>query len=228
MSYVIATSRPWYEGMARHLADSTGQEFGLITDPAELVAAHLDQWSPRYVFLPHWSYRVPADIYERYECVIFHMTDVPYGRGGSPLQNLIVRGHDSTCMSAIRCVEQMDAGPVYMKRALSLAGSAREVFDRAGTLIEEMILEIIRVNPDPVPQVGEPVLFQRRTPRDGNLELAGTLREAYDYIRMLDADGYPSAFLETPTLRFEFDQASFDGEELVTRVQVKRRDPNDA
>ncbi len=27
----------------------------------------------------------------KFECVCFHMTDVPYGRGGSPLQNLIIR-----------------------------------------------------------------------------------------------------------------------------------------
>ena len=29
------------------------------------------------------------------------MTDLPYGRGGSPLQNLIIRGFESTKISAI-------------------------------------------------------------------------------------------------------------------------------
>jgi len=32
------------------------------------------------------------EIFENYEIILFHMTDLPYGRGGSPLQNLIVRG----------------------------------------------------------------------------------------------------------------------------------------
>ena len=31
------------------------------------------------------------EIHENYKCIIFHMTDLPFGRGGSPLQNLISR-----------------------------------------------------------------------------------------------------------------------------------------
>ena len=71
---------------------------------------------PRYVFFPHWSWKVPDDILGATECVCFHMTDVPFGRGGSPLQNLIVRGHTETRVSALRMVSEPDAGPVYMKR----------------------------------------------------------------------------------------------------------------
>ncbi len=37
-----------------------------------------------------------------------HMTDVPYGRGGSPLQNLIARGHTSTKLTAMRMTAEVD------------------------------------------------------------------------------------------------------------------------
>ena len=47
------------------------------------------------------------------------MTDLPYGRGGSPLQNLIVRGHKHTMISAIKCVKELDAGPIYLKKPLT-------------------------------------------------------------------------------------------------------------
>jgi hypothetical protein len=57
------------------------------------------------------------------------MSDVPYGRGGSPLQNLIVRGHRETKISELRMVADMDAGPVYRKEYLSLDGSARAIFE---------------------------------------------------------------------------------------------------
>ena len=75
--------------------------------------------STRYIFFLHWSLRVPKKIYASYECVC-HMTDVPYGRGGTPLQNLILRGHSQTKLSALRMVDEMDAGPVYTKKSLSL------------------------------------------------------------------------------------------------------------
>ena len=50
---------------------------------------------------------------KRYDCVIFHMTDLPYGRGGSPLQNLIIRGYKKTNVVSNKCVGEVDAGPIY-------------------------------------------------------------------------------------------------------------------
>jgi methionyl-tRNA formyltransferase len=63
-----------------------------VTDPGDLAVEMLAALDPRYVFFPHWSHRIDSAIFERFECVIFHMTDLPFGRGGSPLQNLIARG----------------------------------------------------------------------------------------------------------------------------------------
>ena len=66
------------------------------------------------------------EIIKRFECVCFHMADVPYGRGGSPLQNLIARGHRETKLTALRMVEDFDAGPVYSKMPLCLYHELRE------------------------------------------------------------------------------------------------------
>ena len=113
------------------------------------------------------------------------MAHLPYGRGGSPLQNLIVRGHERTMISAIRCVEEMDAGPVYMKRELSLHGSAEEIYLRASRIIGQMMLEIVEEQPVPQPQQGRAVFFERRHPADSDLSQVTSLKEAYDLIRML-------------------------------------------
>ena len=43
------------------------------------------------------------------------MTDLPYGRGGSPLQNLIKKNHKSTMLSAIECQDNLDSGDIYLK-----------------------------------------------------------------------------------------------------------------
>ena len=52
------------------------------------------------------------------------MTDLPFGRGGSPLENLILRGHTSTVISAIKCAPELDSGDIYLQKPLSLYGSA--------------------------------------------------------------------------------------------------------
>lgn len=59
-----------------------------------------------------------------YKCVCFHMTDDSCGRGGLPLQNLLVRGHAETMLVELRMTAGTDARPVYAKRPLSLEGAA--------------------------------------------------------------------------------------------------------
>ena len=151
------------------------------------------------------------------------MTDLPFGRGGSPLQNLIVRGISETKISALRCVKEVDAGPIYMKRPLSLQGTAQDIYVRASAIIEDMIVSIIEKKPDPQDQTGEVVLFKRRKERDGSLSQLKTLEQVYDHIRMLDAEGYPNAFIETDKLHFEFKNASIKSDYILADVMIMRK-----
>lgn len=217
---ILASSRPWNQGMVRSLAERTGHRFELISDSQELTAERLASVNPRYVFFPHWSRRIDSSIYSHFECVIFHMTDLPFGRGGSPLQNLIARGVYETKISALRCVEEMDAGPIYMKQPLSLQGSAEEIYLRASQVIEDMIVEILDKQPIPVPQEGDPTAFKRRTPDQGNLATARSLQDVFDLIRMLDAEGYPHAFVEVGSYRLEFTRASRKTDHVVADVRI--------
>lgn len=225
MNYLIAAHHQWNEGMAGSLSERTGQYFEQISHKNELEADLLSRLSPRYIFFPHWSHIIPESVFARYESVIFHMTDVPFGRGGSPLQNLITRGIYETQISALRCERNFDAGPVYLKTPLSLYGSAEEIYIRARGLVEDMIAEIVRNEPTPTLQEGEIVTFPRRKPEQGNLADVRGLDQAFDHIRMLDAEGYPHAFIEAGNLRFEFTRAArrTDGVYADVRIlEIKR------
>jgi len=191
-----------------------------------MAAERLAELEPRYVFFPHWSYRIPRAIYEAHECVIFHMTDLPFGRGGSPLQNLILRGHTETVVTALRCVKEIDAGPVYLKRPLSLFGTAEEIFLRAAEVMENMIVEIVETAPVPLPQEGEPVAFKRLGSEAGDLNQAESLEAAFDRIRMLDAEGYPPAYIEAGGFRLEFRRPSRHADHLESDVTIKRIERN--
>ncbi|MDZ4855245.1 MAG: hypothetical protein SGJ26_10395 [Nitrospirota bacterium] len=141
------------------------------------------------------------------------------------MQNLIVRGISETKISALRCVEEMDAGPIYLKKPLSLHGSAEEIYLRAAGVIEDMIVEILNKQPDPVPQEGEPTIFKRRKPEQSNLAGISTLEGAFDLIRMLDADGYPPAFLEIGPFKLEFTRASRKTDQVVSDVRITLANP---
>ncbi len=223
MLHVIAASRQGYEDFPARLNDLTGHEYVFIGKNTELTKKYLESLRPRYVFFPHWSYLIPAEIFHNFECVIFHMADVPFGRGGSPLQNLVSKGVYETKISALRCVEELDAGPVYFKRDLCLNGTAEEIFIRASKVIQEMIVEIVLSNPEPQPQEGDVVVFKRRSPEESDISQLVKLEDAFDYIRMLDADGYPPAFIETQHFRLEFSRASLKSDYIMADVKIFRK-----
>ena len=113
---------------------------------------------------------------------------------------------------------------MYLKRELSLDGNATEIFQRASSIIQSMIREIIDQDIKPIGQDGVPVLFKRRTPSESNLADVKSKEEAYDYIRMLDAEGYPHAFLETENLRFEFTEAIIsENGQLKANVRIFKK-----
>jgi len=223
MSFLLADSRQWRPQMAENLELRTGKRFHRLTSPEELTAENVCALQIERAFFPHWSHRIPETIFTKIDCVIFHMTDLPFGRGGSPLQNLIVRSIRQTKICALRCVAELDAGPVYLRRPLSLDGSAQEIYVAASAIIEDMIVEIVQRRPQPVPQTGTPTVFKRRQPADGDIAALCELKKVYDFIRMLDADGYPRAFLETDGLRLEFSRARLSGEQVMAEVTITRK-----
>lgn len=116
---IVATVKSWNIREAVEFSDSNpGIKVKIITDKNDLTYEKVSKFNPRYIFFPHWSWIIPKNIFDNFECIIFHMTDVPFGRGGSPLQNLISRGVYKTKISAIKAMEELDAGPVILKSLL--------------------------------------------------------------------------------------------------------------
>lgn len=221
---ILLSPKKWHEQLFQDLRDGTSEDWIWIKEKGEFTVEKLEEIQPRYIFIPHWSHIIPARIHDKFECIVFHMTDLPFGRGGSPLQNLIARGETSTVITAIKVTHGIDTGPIYLKRPLSLYGTAEEIFIRASPVIKQMIDLIIQNQIEPVDQVGEATTFKRRKLEDGSIFNLHTISEIYDYIRMLDAEGYPNAFLDIGKFRFEFSRASLKaGNKIIADVCITEK-----
>lgn len=214
-TYILLTEKKWHDSLFEELSNSGNSNWIRISKKSDFDLEKIDAIKPEIIFIPHWSYIIPESIFTKYTCIVFHMTDLPFGRGGSPLQNLICRGIKETKVSAIKVVKELDAGDVYLKMPLELYGTAQEIFLRSVLIIEKMIMEIINNSLQPQSQKGEVVEFKRRKKEDGNIKNLETITDVYDYIRMLDCEGYPNAFLETENFRFEFSRASFKDDQTI-------------
>jgi len=218
--YIVAGSKPWSRQVFDEVISKYPGQWRFAGSREELSPDVVRSLNPRYIFFLHWSWKVADEIIDNYECVCFHMADVPYGRGGSPLQNLIVRGHRRTKLAALRMTHDFDAGPVYLKEDLCLEGSAEEIYIRASYLSARMIEHIIRGQPEPVPQTGEVTVFKRRKPEDSEIPSLDSVQALHDFIRMLDAEGYPKAFISYKGFRYEFSRAALYSGRIQADVTI--------
>ena len=197
----------------------------VVETPADLVR-YVTIIQPRYVFFLHWRWKVPTEILQLTECVGFHMTALPWGRGGSPLQNLIHMGQRKTTLTAYQMTSKIDAGPIYLQASLDLSGSARDIYGRANERAMQMAQQIVEHNAfPPTPQRAlrkTDVVFKRRQPHESVLPGKATPKQLYDHIRMLDADGYPHAFADAGPWRITFTDAECDGREVTARATFHR------
>lgn len=220
--YIVATIKSWNIENFRVLKESHPDcEFKLINEKGDLSVSFLEAYKPKYIFFPHWSWIIPEDIYNNYNCIVFHSTDLPFGRGGSPLQNLIVRGIYDTKISAIKVCSGIDTGPVYFKESVDISeGSADEIFRSISDVVfNKMIPRFLEGNLIPVEQSGEVVSFKRRKPEQSEMPNGMSQRQIYDYIRMLDGEGYPAAFRKYDNGKVFYTNARFEDGVVIAKAR---------
>jgi methionyl-tRNA formyltransferase len=226
--FIFASMKDWNK-TAFHFIIQNSKEQGIyVTTEYELKKALAENPEPKWVFFAHWSKIIPKHLCEKINGVIFHCTDLPYGRGGSPLQNLITIGYKNTKLSAIRLTEKLDSGNILLKSDLSLEGNAFQIFKRMSISIGEQCLKILANDFDEKPQSGEIVIFKRRKPKESNImeNKFTSIENFYDFIRMLDCDTYPRAFIDKDNYTIEFSEANFISKETIectVRISKNRR-----
>jgi methionyl-tRNA formyltransferase len=221
---IIATIKSWNIKNAKifmQQISSKDIDIILISQRDQLRFSLLKELNPDFIFFPHWSWIIPKEIYNNFNCIVFHMTDLPFGRGGSPLQNLIANGYKKTKISAIKVEKGLDTGDIYLKEDLDLEGSASEIFIRASQIIfSKMIPFILKNNPVPYKQKGDIVEFSRRKKADSEIASNFSMEKIFDHIRMLDAEGYPNAYITFGKYKLLFNQARFNGNEIEAHVKI--------
>ena len=88
---------------------------------------------------PHWSHMVPDSITKKYTCICFHSAPLPYGRGGSPIQNMIKRGFKETEVCSLKMEKELDSGPIYLRSKVRLSGNLDNILIRIYEAIASQI-----------------------------------------------------------------------------------------
>ena len=180
--------------------------------------------NPKIIFFIHWSKIVPANLFEKYTCVQFHSSDLPRFRGGSPIQNQIISGIKKTKLTAFKMTQKIDSGDIYLKKKLSLEGSVENIYKNMEKTAIKMAKIISKKKIKLIPQIGKATFFKRRKPKESNINKANinSITKFYNFIRMLDAKGYPNAYLNFKKFKIKFRSVRIVNKNLYENFKIEK------
>ena len=220
MNIIICNSQNWF-----HLKKDIllKHKILMIQDKENLCVDTLKSFEPDLVFFPHWNWFVEKEIFTQFKCIVFHAAPLPYGRGGSPIQNLILRGHKVSPVCALKMSNELDSGPIYDKEEISLEGSLCEILKRLDNAVNLIMKRLIDHLPTPIKQTGEVKIFKRLGSNDNEISFDTTFEKAYDAVRMLDHPSYPNAYLSLKNIFIEFSEVSRKNDDFFCRVRISKK-----
>lgn len=222
MRYIIATIKPWNINFLKENKKKLPGKVFFIFDPKKLSIKKINKINPEKIFFIHWSKIIQPEIYANYNCILFHMTDLPYGRGGSPLQNLILRKKKNTKITALAVTKNIDSGNIYLKRNLTLTGSAEQIFLRSIKVIFKMIIFILKKKIIPIKQKNSKIMFKRLNESQNKIQFNkhNNIYDIHDRIRMVDAETYPKAYYSFKNFILKFSNSIIIGKKIVATVTI--------
>ena len=144
---------------------------------------------------------VPPAVRQQFQHVlVVHESDLPKGRGWSPLTWQILDGADRIPVTLIEATDDVDSGPVYAQRWIAFEGY--ELIDELRAAQAEATHALCRAFVDVYPesavqgreQAGEPTYYPRRRPADSEINPERSLTEQFNQLRVADNRRYPVFF----------------------------------
>jgi methionyl-tRNA formyltransferase len=130
--------------------------------------------------------------------IVVHASDLPRGRGFSPLVWQVLEGIDTIPVTMITMADEADAGDILMQRFLECEGHELndEMREAMASMIINMCFDVATADapPDRIPQSGAPSWYPRRRPEDSRLDIEKSLREQFALLRVVDNERYPAYF----------------------------------
>ncbi len=131
--------------------------------------------------------------------LVVHESDLPRGRGFSPVQWQILEGKNSIPVSLIEAKEEVDSGDIVEKYILELNGYELldEIREKQGCTTFQIIKNFLNKYPNNVgvKQAEKAIFYKKRTEKDDELDIDKTIREQFNHFRIANNIKHPLYFI---------------------------------
>jgi|TARA_Y100000031_G_C8117921_1_gene336796 methionyl-tRNA formyltransferase len=186
----------WFTPFVERLVERLGR-----TADATLLFSHDEVTRSDIVFYLGYHSVVPlATLALSGNNVVVHGSDLPHGRGWSPLSWQILEGRDEITLTLFEATESVDAGPIYFKETVEFDGTElveelRAIIgERTISLCEKFVEQLPDISSNGQNQVGSPTYYRRRTADDSRIDPTISIAEQFNLFRIVDNDRYPAFF----------------------------------
>lgn len=133
-----------------------------------------------------------------------HESDLPKGRGMSPLTWQIIKGKEIITFSLFEASEKLDEGPIYLKKKIRIKKhltfkEIKNIQFNINISLINIFLEHYKKRSKPLKSFlpkGIPSYFRGRKPKDSKIDINKSLKTQFDLLRVCDDKNYPAFFFK--------------------------------
>lgn len=130
--------------------------------------------------------------------LVVHASDLPQGKGGTPLTWQILEGKNEITVCLLEAADKVDSGDIYFKEVINFNGGEllEELHAAVGSVTLNLVLRFIARYPHIKgdKQSGPESFYKRRFPKDSEVSIDKTLRDLFNNLRIADNEKYPVFF----------------------------------
>jgi len=202
MKILCVTHRDWAKNIYIKLKkNKKNNQLFYFHNKKKGLTKKIKEIKPDFILFYGWSWMIEKNIFSKYNCLMLHPSPLPKFRGGSPIQNQIIRNINKSAVTIFKINEIIDGGDIIYQSKLSLKGSLNDIFIRMSKIGFSATQKIL--NSKKIKQKkqnhSKATYYNRRKPEESEITIKELKESSLVYIfnklRML-ADPYPNPFIK--------------------------------
>lgn len=194
ITLVVDNLDSWLVPFVKKLQSMLSQEHKVnyVTDP------HRIQKGDMAFFLACQKIVPPEILKLNKNNLVIHESNLPKGRGWSPMTWQILKGKNEIIVSLFEAKESVDSGQIYLQDRIKFEGHELigELRRKQGEVTIKLVINFIDSYPKVVGKVqdGMPTFYPRRRPADSELDVNKRIKDQFNLFRVVDNRRYPAFF----------------------------------
>ncbi len=151
-------------------------------------------------FLSYFNIVKPEFLKKHRNNLVVHASELPKGRGWSPLTWQILEDKNEITVSLIEAEDKVDSGDIYIQDEIKFLG--HELIDEMRGKIVESSFKLFRnfienyekILNNSKKQIGEATYYKKRGTKDSELDIEKSIKDQFNLLRTVDNKNYPAWF----------------------------------